>query len=79
MAAPAPRDQRQGLNPNRTPAADWPSIQQYADSRGVSAKTIRRLADRGLIPVYRLRGTRILRVNAAAADALWDREPSAGR
>jgi hypothetical protein len=36
------------------------------------------LADRGLIPVYRLRGTRILRVNAAAADSLWDREPSAG-
>jgi excisionase family DNA binding protein len=67
------------MQPNRSQSADWPTIQEYADRRGVSAKTIRRLADRGLIPVYRLRGTRVIRVNAAAADALWDREPATGR
>jgi excisionase family DNA binding protein len=67
------------LHANRNPSTVWLSVQELADRYGVSTKTIRRLIERGELPASTLRGTRVLRINAAVADALMERVPAAGQ
>jgi hypothetical protein len=55
------------MHQNRSSSADWPTIQEYADRRGVSAKTIRRLIERGLIPAYR-RASPLMACRASACE-----------
>jgi excisionase family DNA binding protein len=67
------------MHPNRRPSDEWLSIQQIADRYGISHKTVRRRISDGSLPARVLRGSRVVRINAAVADALWERVPAAGQ
>lgn len=53
-----------------TPARRWASIEEASAYCGISTHTLRRRISDGLIPAYRVKGGRALRIDLADVDDL---------
>jgi excisionase family DNA binding protein len=52
------------------PATTWLSVAQCAEVSGFSTRTIRKRIADGVLPAYKPRGSRLLRIDAADLDAM---------
>lgn len=55
----------------------WLSQAEVADYLGVTTRTVRRYIALGLLPASRIRGSRLIRIDLADADALLRPIPAA--
>lgn len=60
------------------PRPVWLSQAEAADELGVTDRTIRNYISRGVLPAYRPRGSRVVRIRASDVDALMQPIPTTG-
>lgn len=56
----------------------WLSQAEAAEYLGVNPRTIRGYIARGVLPAHRVTGSRLVRIDRAALDAMLRRIPTAG-
>ena len=65
--------------PSSESNCQWFSQQEAADHLGYSVRTIRNYIAQGLLPAYRSKGGRGIRVRGADLDGLFERVPTVSR